>query len=45
LAVGANDVPVIRTLLQQMISDYQPSSEVVDWVYLANLTELDVNED
>jgi FlaA1/EpsC-like NDP-sugar epimerase len=45
MAVGANDVPVIRTLLQQLVSGYQPSGEVVDWVHLANLREVVVNED
>ena len=44
MAVGANDVPVIRALLQQLVSGYQPSGEVVDWVHLANLREV-VNED
>jgi FlaA1/EpsC-like NDP-sugar epimerase len=44
IAVGANDVPVIRALLQQLVSGYQPSGEVVDWVHLANLREV-VNED
>ena len=44
IAVGANDVPVIRALLQQLVSGYQPRGEVVDWVHLANLREV-VNED
>jgi len=44
IAVGANDVPVIRALLQQLVSGYQPSGEVVDWVHLANLREV-MNED
>jgi FlaA1/EpsC-like NDP-sugar epimerase len=44
MAVGTNDVPVIRALLQQLVSGYQPSGEVVDWVHLANLREV-VNED
>jgi FlaA1/EpsC-like NDP-sugar epimerase len=44
IAIGANDVPVIRALLQQLVSGYQPSCEVVDWVHLANLREV-VNED
>jgi FlaA1/EpsC-like NDP-sugar epimerase len=35
IAVGANDVPVIRALLQQLVSGYKTSGEVVDWVYLA----------
>jgi FlaA1/EpsC-like NDP-sugar epimerase len=35
IAMSVNDVPVIRAQLQQLVSGYQPSSEVVDWVYLA----------
>ena len=34
-AIGANDVPLIRGMLQQLVTDYQPSGEVVDWVHLA----------
>lgn len=34
-AMGANDVPLIRRLLQQLVSGYQPSGDVVDWVHLA----------
>jgi FlaA1/EpsC-like NDP-sugar epimerase len=35
LAIGVNDVPAIRGFLQQLVSGYQPSGEVVDWVHLA----------
>lgn len=35
MAVSANDVPAIRGLLQQLVSGYQPTGEVVDWVHLA----------
>ncbi|MEZ7835850.1 MAG: hypothetical protein QMB32_10535, partial [Burkholderiaceae bacterium] len=34
MAMGVNDVPVIRSLLQQLGPGYQPSGEVVDWVHL-----------
>ena len=34
MAMGVNDVPVIRSLLQQLVPGYQPSGEVVDWVHL-----------
>jgi FlaA1/EpsC-like NDP-sugar epimerase len=34
LALNANDVPVIRLMMQQLVSGYQPSDEIVDWVYL-----------
>ena len=35
LAISVNDVLIIRGTLKQLVSDYQPSGEVVDWVYLA----------
>lgn len=35
LALSVNDVPVIRSLLQHLVVGYQPSSEIVDWVHLA----------
>lgn len=33
-AIQANDVPTIRTWLFKLVSGYQPSSDVVDWVHL-----------
>ena len=39
MAIGVNDVPAIRGLLQQLVSGYQPSGEVVDWVHLAQNRE------
>ena len=35
LAMSVNDVSLIRSLLQQLVSGYQPSGEVVDWVHMA----------
>ena len=35
LALSVNDVPVIRSFLQQLVTGYQPSGEVVDWIHLA----------
>jgi len=35
LAKGVNDVALMKGLLQQLVSGYQPTGEVVDWVYLA----------
>ncbi len=35
MAIGVNDVPVIREMLQQLVNDYRPSGEVVDWVHMA----------
>jgi FlaA1/EpsC-like NDP-sugar epimerase len=34
LALSVNDVPVIRSFLQQLVTGYQPTDEVVDWVHL-----------
>jgi FlaA1/EpsC-like NDP-sugar epimerase len=45
IAIGVNDVPVIRGLLQQLVSGYQPSGEVVDWVHLAQEREALANEE
>ena len=35
MAMGVNDVLVIRGILQQLVLGYQPSGEVVDWVHMA----------
>ena len=34
LALSVNDVHLIRYFLQKLVTGYQPSDEVVDWVYL-----------
>jgi FlaA1/EpsC-like NDP-sugar epimerase len=34
-ALNANDVPLIRTLLKELVPGYQPDSDVVDWVWMA----------
>jgi FlaA1/EpsC-like NDP-sugar epimerase len=39
LAIGVNDVPVIRGILQELVQGYQPTGEVVDWVHLAQERE------
>jgi FlaA1/EpsC-like NDP-sugar epimerase len=33
--MSANDVPAIRALLKDLVSGYQPTGEIVDWVHLA----------
>ncbi len=33
-ALDKNDVPLIRILLKNLVSGYQPNEDVVDWVYL-----------
>jgi FlaA1/EpsC-like NDP-sugar epimerase len=44
MAMSVNDVPIIRTLLQELVSGYQPSGEVVDWVHMALEREALANE-
>lgn len=44
MAMGVNDVPVIRALLKDLVSGYQPSGEVVDWVHMALEREALANE-
>ncbi len=39
LALSANDIGVIRRLLEQLVSGYVPSGEIVDWVFLEQETE------
>ncbi len=34
VALDANDVPLIRTLLKDLVFGYQPDGDVVDWVWL-----------
>jgi FlaA1/EpsC-like NDP-sugar epimerase len=41
IALDINDVGVLRSMLQQLVSGYQPSGEIVDWVYLEQEAEAD----
>ena len=34
LALSVNDAPLIRSFLQKLVTGYQPSDQVVDWVHL-----------
>jgi FlaA1/EpsC-like NDP-sugar epimerase len=44
IAMSVNDVPVIQGQLQELVSGYQPSGEVVDWVHMALEREALANE-
>jgi FlaA1/EpsC-like NDP-sugar epimerase len=35
-ALESNNVPVIRTLLKELVPGYQPEADVVDWVWIEN---------
>lgn len=39
LALNLNDVAVIRLMMQQLVTGYTPSDDIVDWVYLEQKTE------
>lgn len=39
-ALEKNDVPLMRTLLKELVPGYQSESDVVDWVYLTNQSKL-----
>ena len=40
LALNVNDVGVIRLMMQQLVTGYIPSDEIVDWVYLEQEADL-----
>jgi FlaA1/EpsC-like NDP-sugar epimerase len=35
----ANDVGVVRLMLKELVSGYEPSGDIVDWVHLAQLAK------
>ena len=35
IALNANDITLMRRLMQELVAGYTPSEEIVDWVYLA----------
>lgn len=39
MALNVNDVGVIRLMMQQLVTGYTPSDEIVDWVYLEQEAE------
>ncbi len=39
MALKVNDVGVIRLMLQQLVTGYTPSDDIVDWVYLEQEAE------
>ena len=43
-ALDENDIPLARTLLQNLVSGYTPSSEVVDLVYRERETDLTIDQ-
>ena len=43
-AINLNNVPMIREILKDLISGYQPSGDVVDWVSSAQNSKASVND-
>jgi FlaA1/EpsC-like NDP-sugar epimerase len=39
MALNVNDVGIIRMMMQELVSGYTPSDDIVDWVYLAQESE------
>jgi FlaA1/EpsC-like NDP-sugar epimerase len=39
-ALDVNDVPLLRSLLKDLVPGYQPDGEVVDWLWLAQKSEI-----
>jgi FlaA1/EpsC-like NDP-sugar epimerase len=39
MALNVNDVGVVRLMMQQLVSGYTPSDEIVDWIYLEQEAE------
>lgn len=39
IALNANDVGVIRLMMEKLVTGYVPSAEIVDWVYLEQAAE------
>lgn len=39
MALNVNDVGVIRLMMQQLVTGYKPSDDIVDWVYLEQEAE------
>ncbi len=40
IALNVNDVGLIRRMMQELVTGYVPSDEIVDWVYLEQLADL-----
>jgi FlaA1/EpsC-like NDP-sugar epimerase len=44
IAVGVNDVPSIKALLTELVTGYQSTGGVVDWVHLAQMRDAAIAE-
>jgi FlaA1/EpsC-like NDP-sugar epimerase len=44
-ALNISDINIIRAMMQELVMDYAPSDEVVDWVYLEQESEIQINHE
>ncbi|WP_449405611.1 polysaccharide biosynthesis protein [Massilia phosphatilytica] len=44
LALALNNVEMLRQLLSELVSGYQPAAEIVDWVHLEQIEELQMHD-
>jgi FlaA1/EpsC-like NDP-sugar epimerase len=44
VALALNNIEMLRQLLSELVSGYQPAAEIVDWVHLEQIEELQVHE-
>lgn len=44
LALSLNNVDMIRQMLVELVSGYRPAGDIVDWVHVARIEELAVND-
>ena len=40
MALSVNDVSVIRLMMKELVTGYTPNDEIVDWVYLEQVTDV-----
>lgn len=43
LALNLNDIKIIRLMLEELVSGYKPSYDIVDWVYKEQISEFTAN--
>ncbi len=42
LALRVNDISAIRSIMKRLVSEYEPSEEIVDWVFIQQQSEIPV---
>ena len=42
LALRVNDIGAIRSIMKRLVAEYEPSEEIVDWVFIQQQSEIPV---